>query len=312
MEHTCNDSVEDTSNCSAEAIGDVITPTAYALSFKAALLAIFLALVWGGLTPAIKITLEGIPPLMMAGMRFSISIVAIALWCWLHKLPMQLPTPLALCIVPLGIIFAVQIILLNLGTCWTSAARAGVFINTYPLFTALFAHFALPNDRLNLQKVIGLLLAFGGAVLMFIERCNAGNVRGDALVLLSAALVGVITIYSKYLLTQIDAYRLMLHQMLIGVILFFLAGSVFERGFAYHFNLRVVTALLYQGIAVGGFAFLTWVILLQRYAPSKLTAFAFTTPAFSILLSWALCGDALTQWLIVGTAMVGVGIALVN
>ena len=45
---------------------------------------------------------------------------------------------------------------------YTSVARASIIFYSMPVWLALVAHFVLPNERLNLSRLIGLILAMIG------------------------------------------------------------------------------------------------------------------------------------------------------
>ena len=74
----------------------------------------------------------------------------------------------------------------------------------------------------------------------------------------------------------------------------------------------VVAAVLYQGLVVAAFCFVTWTNLLRRYSASKMTAFHFTTPIFGVLLSRLILGENILPGLAAGVALVAIGIYVVS
>ena len=67
----------------------------------------------------------------------------------------------------LGLLFAVQIGLMNVGIARTSAAHAAVLLNLYAVHTVVLAHFLIPGDRLTAPKLGGIVVAYVGIVLLF-------------------------------------------------------------------------------------------------------------------------------------------------
>jgi drug/metabolite transporter (DMT)-like permease len=214
----------------------------------------------------------------------------------------------------LGGIFVVQISLLNFGVTLTLAARSTVFISTAPLFVALFAHFLIPGDRLYPLKVLGMILSFSGIVLIFGESFALGKIQyipGDLVVLLSAVLLAWRLLYIKRLTQRIHPSKVLLWQTILGVPAFFALSFMFE-GISYHFDWKIITAILYQGLVVAGFCFIVHTTLMRRYAASGITAFGFFSPVSGVILSNLLLGEPITIGLIVSVILVASGVTIVN
>ncbi|HEX29509.1 TPA: DMT family transporter [Candidatus Poribacteria bacterium] len=285
------------------------------LDLKAISLIMLLSLFWGGNSPAMKIALRDMQPFILAGLRFTLA--AAAVWGWaiyrgisLSLRPSELP-PLII----LALCFAAQISTFNLGTHLSLASRASLLINTHPFFVALMAHFFIPSDRLNFRKVMGLLVAFSGVALIFRDSIVSGgrsHLLGDLTLVLSAFILGVQTVYTKRVVQDMPPVKLLAWQMSFALIPFYLMSFLFEDPTRWKVSESVVGMLIYQGILVGFFCFITWTTLLRRYSASKIAAFLFATPIFGVALSWLILGDKLTIWLGAGTALVAAGIYIVN
>lgn len=285
------------------------------MAAQPALLTLFLCALWGGVGPTLKLALEGVPPLAIAGWRFLIGLACILLWCRLNRIEWRLPRVYQRPIIGFAALFVLQISLLNLGTQFTSSNHSVVFLNTHPLFVALLAHFLIPNDRLSWRKVGGLMLALAGICVIFLENGPAPGgsaLLGDVLVLMSGLLLGVIQIYSKFLVRQVAPVQIVVWEMVYGVPIFFLMSFFWERNVRYDLTPAVVGGVLYQGAIVAAFCFVTWTYLLKRYAASRLSAFQFTTPIFGVILSWLILGETASARFLVGVALVAVGIYLVS
>jgi drug/metabolite transporter (DMT)-like permease len=289
-------------------------PETHAIPARAALFTVFLCMLWGGLAPALKISLTGIPPLGSAGVRFLAAWLALVVWCRVRKIALMPHgrewAPLGI----MGLVFAVQISLLNAGTQRTSAGHASVFLSTNPVFVAALSHFFLKGDRLTVPKLLGLVAALAGVWVIFSDGWAAGgsgHLGGDLIVLLSGFLVGCLVVYTKHLVDATGVHKIIVWQMTVSVPLFFLVGGLTE-GLSYHFTLPVTLAMAYQSLCLSAFAFVAWTSLLKRFPASKLSAFSFSTPVFGILLSALLLSEPISRRLALGTGLVGVGIYLAN
>ena len=276
---------------------------------------LLLAALWGGNVVAIKIGLRGIPPLAAAGLRFGIALPLIALWARVRNVSLKPRAGEMPSLLILGLVFTAQITVLNWGTRLTLAGRATVILHTYPVIVAFLAHFMIPGDRLNWTRLVGVILAFAGIVAVFWEKLaigTGGTVPGDLLCLGSGFLLGLMNVLLKRYVQTIEESRLLVWQMIIGVPLFFALHALFDRGSSFNFTPDVITALIYQGVIVGVFCFLTWLSILKRHSPSRLTVLFFTAPLWGLLASYLLLGEGISIGLAVGGGMVALGIFLVN
>lgn len=277
-------------------------------------LVLLLALFWGANTVFLKISLRDIPPLAAAGFRFSIGMLVILFWAASHRIQLMPQKGEFLSLLFLSAIFTMQIGLFNLGTKFTYASHATILINTHPFFTAAMAHFFILADELNIRKTLGLIVAFSGVLIIFRGNLDLqlSYLLGDLLVLISGFLLGSLNVLTKRLVQYINSYRLLVWEMLLSLPIFFGLSFVFEDIDNYHFTYPALSAILYQGLVVGGFCFVAWTLILKRHSPSKLSVLFFATPLFGVLLSVIFLHEPITWNLAFGAAFVAAGIYIVN
>lgn len=290
-------------------------PVDQPIGLRAGVWAVMAALLWGGNAVFIKMGLQGMPPIAMAGARFAIGGLTVAAGALAAGVSLRGLAGNWRGLGVLELVFISQILLLNIGTLWTTASRAAVLINTYPFFTALFAHFLLPADRLSRVKVLGLLCAFAGVILLFAESLvllDTTYLLGDVLVLGSGMFLGLRQVVLKRLVRGIHPYQVLFWQATLSLPIFGVLSLIWEGEAVYHFSLPVIGALLYQGVVVAGLCFIVWVSLLRRHSASRLGVYGFATPPAGVLLSALLLNEAISPALWVSMALVAVGIAIVN
>lgn len=277
-------------------------------------LSLLLAFLWGGNSLAIKIGLQDFPPMALAFLRFVIGLVVIGGWALYRGVSLRLRPGELLRLLLLTLIFILQIICLNTGTVYTTASRSTIFINVYPFFTALFAHFWIPGERLSVTKTLGILVAFSGVFLTVAPNLGEGetSVLGDVLVLVSGGFLGLRVVVTKLLIQSIHPYRLLAWLLTLSLPFYLGMSVLMERGAPMQLTLVGVAALLYQGGVVAGFCFLAWTAVLERYSASKLVVLFFATPLSGVLFSHLILGDELTLSLLGGSVLVAGGIYLVN
>ncbi|MDE0085882.1 MAG: DMT family transporter [Candidatus Poribacteria bacterium] len=277
-------------------------------------LSLLLAFLWGGNSPAIKVGLEDLPPMALAFFRFVIGLVVVGGWALYRRIPLGLNRGEFSRLLLLTVIFISQIIVLNTGTMFTTASRSTIFVNVYPFFTALFAHFWIPGERLSVTKTLGIIIAFSGVFVTVAPDLGNGetNILGDLLVLASGCFLGLRVVVTKLLVQSIHPYRLLVWYLGLSLPAYAVLSFLFERGGTFQLTFASSAALLYQGGVIAGFCFLAWTAILERYSASKLVVLFFVTPLSGVLFSHLFLGDELTFSLLAGAVLVAAGIYLVN
>ena len=284
------------------------------LDARGAALSLLLAALWGANPVAIKLGLADMPPLRLALMRFVLSGVVIFAYAMLTGRYDVLvirpgePKP----IWSLGLLFVVQVALMNFGLERTTAAHGVIVLNSYAVHTVVFAHFLIPGDRLTLSKLAGVLIAYSGVVLLFARSfsLSSSTLAGDLIVALSALFLGERIVYIARAVQRLDPVRLMLYQSIIGSAGFFLIGFPTEGDRPTHWTTGLVLSIVFQGAVIGGFNFLLNAKLLQIYRPSALATMALTTPIWGVLVAAAIGREGLAPELLLSTLLVVAGIAL--
>ena len=80
---------------------------------KIIIFVVLLALLWGGNSVSIKIGLQGVPPLALAGFRFLLGLLAVGGWSISQGVQVVLNPREFLPLIYLSVIFLLQIISLN-------------------------------------------------------------------------------------------------------------------------------------------------------------------------------------------------------
>lgn len=262
---------------------------------------------------AIKLGLLDAPPLRLAWLRFLLGGLVIALWAWLtgRLTGVTIARSERWPLLVLGLIFTAQIGLMNVGTSLTSAAHGSIVLNLYAVHTVVLAHFLIPGDRLTVRRLAGVLVAYGGIVLLFVgDRASEGaSLLGDALVFLSAFLLAERQVYLARAVQRLDPVTLLLAQATVGTALLSALSALGEPE-PTRWTLRLGLSLVYQGALIAGFCFVINLWLLKRYRPSALAALFLTQPIFGVLVAALVAGDPLTVQLLAACLAVAVGIGL--
>ena len=268
---------------------------------------------WGGNAVAVKFATPELPPFGVALFRFIMSLPILAVVCRFSGQPLWIDRRYGWMAIGHGFLTAIQIGTFNLGTSLSAAGRSSIFINIHPLIVAPLAWMIL-GETLGGIGISGLVSAAVGVGLVLSTSFGKtdGFLGGDMIVIGSGIVFAVQTILQKKTFPYIAPATLLFNQSLIAIPLFAAYSGIFEGFHTYRFTWTVVAALVYQGVAVSGFCFSVWLLLLRRYPAAQLATIAFVTPMFGVALGRWLNHDALSWQLIVGGLLVGFGIFLTS
>jgi drug/metabolite transporter (DMT)-like permease len=284
----------------------------WSIPARAVLAALAIHTLWGGNPVAVKLGLQAFPPLTSGLLRFALGGACVAAWARYARIPLvptraEWPGLLAV-----GVLFTLQIALMNYGFAATSAVNGSVLIATNPLFGVLFAHLLVPGDRLRPRRTLGALVAFCGVALVLTRGTAPGATgHGDWIVLASACLLGLRLALSGRLLKRVNEARLAFWQMIVSLPLF-AAGALATETISFErIGAVPVAGILYQGVVVAGLAFTVNFALIRRYTPSVMISFNFIAPVAGVLLGMAILGEHPTGGLLGGMLLVASGLVLI-
>ncbi|HET8575593.1 MAG TPA: DMT family transporter [Methylomirabilota bacterium] len=291
-------------------------PPLRSLDLKGAIIALTLAALWGANPVAVKIGLADVPPLRLAWMRFVLGGLTVLVYAWWTRRlgTLRIRPGEGRPLLSLGLLFAVQIGLMNIGISRTTAAHGALLLNSYAIHTVVLSHYMIPGDRLTPSKVGGILVAYAGIVLLFAREFTfeAGTWAGDLIVSASALLLGERIVYTAKTVQRLEPIQMLVYQSLIGSACFFLISLWWEADIPTRYTIPLALSLLYQGCVVAGFNFVVNMYLLKIYRPSALAATQLTTPIFGVIVAAVVAGDQLTPILVLSSLMVAAGIGLTS
>jgi drug/metabolite transporter (DMT)-like permease len=211
------------------------------------------------------------------------------------------------------LLFALEFVFIFVGIDHTTVSRMVVFLYTAPCFTVLGLHLFVPGERMGWKQAAGVLLAFAGLVLAFVDRASGGTLLGDAFGVLAALFWAATTVLIRATaLAKVTATKVLLYQLVVSAaVMFPLSWLVGERGIT-SLSVPTLWAMAYQIVMVAFVSYLAWFWLLTRYLAGRLLVFSFLTPLFGVWFGMLLLGDQPSLHFFVAAGMVVGGIVLVN
>src|ERR1700730_383736 len=137
-------------------ITDTIAPPAVRpLSAAAVAIMLLLCFSWGFNQVAVKLALPDIPPRTRAAIRSVGALIVVLIGVRLRGLDIFKRDGTLVPGIGLGILFALEFVMINIGLTLTTATRAIIFLYTAPFFVALGAT-TLLGESLSTQQWVGM------------------------------------------------------------------------------------------------------------------------------------------------------------
>jgi drug/metabolite transporter (DMT)-like permease len=287
------------------------------LQWQPIVVLLVIAMIWGSNLAFVKLAIRDITPLFMAAARSLVAATCLCIWMKVKGLALFPSGIIIFHGIVAGLLFGMEFGLIFVGLKYTLASRGSVILYVAPFVAAIGAHFFLIDDRFNLWKGLGLIMAFGGLVVLFLKNIGTFSFQalpGDILFLLAGAAWGATTVYiKKYLAQRAEPLQILFFQLFFSAPFLFVLSLTFEDTVITGFSLLTALSLFYQSIIVAFLSYLAWFVLVSRYPVSLLHAFSFFTPVFGVIFSGILIlGETVSTNLIVALIMVSLGMVLVN
>lgn len=282
------------------------------MDIRAIGMGLLFALIWSSAFTSARIIVADASPLMISSLRFAIAgtigvIIARALGQSWHLTPAQWRAT---------IIFGLCQNALYLGLNFTAmttieASLASIIASTMPLIVALLG-WAAKGEKLSPMGTIGLIVGFGGVLLIMAGRLSNGvDLFGVLLCVIGALALAIATLAVRNASSGGNVIMIVGLQMYVGAITLFFASLIFET-WTVNWNPKMLTAFIYTILAPGLFATWIWFALVARIGAVKAATFHFLNPFFGVAIAAMILGEKLGFWDIVGVAVICAGILAVQ
>ncbi len=274
-----------------------------------------LVLIWGTTWAAIRVSLQGIPPLKGVVIRFAIAAVLLLALAPILKVQLgKQPRERWLWVLNGALTFTLSYGLVYWAEQWVPSGLAAVLFATFPLFVTVLAHFALPHEPFRSGSLIGVLLGFVGVAVLFSEDFQK---LGGPKVAFASALLLIGPFVSAVANVAVKKWGGGIHPLSISAVPMAL-GSLFMVPFAWGMETgRPVTwgtgpvlALLYLAVAGSAVAFTLYYWLLRRLPATSLSLINYATPVVAVAVGTLLLDEPFTLRILLGAALVVAGVAV--
>lgn len=271
--------------------------------------------VWGTSYIATKVMVTDEPPLVAAGLRFTIAgLLLTAFSCFRYGRPNLSRRELRHILVMafLAVLFsnACHVIAMQYVQSNTAA-----FLNATPaLWIAWLGTFGAKRRPLSGAQQAGLLVGLAGVLLILSPKggFQAAGFAWQLLILLGCLAWSLATIYHRNAATANPPLMFVALQMLAGGLGLLALAPVAGESFALDWTPRAIVAFMYLTLASSCLAYAAYAWLTVHTKPVVVGSYGYVCPAVAAIAGWLLLGETLTGVQIAGMAVILAGIALVT
>jgi len=269
-------------------------------------MAVAVPLIWGMGIVFAKAAINHFPPILLMAFRF---LLTAAVLVWFVRPPWHL----------MGEIFwialvsaAIQYSLTFTGLAGLDASTAALVVQAEVPFGALLAWIVF-KDRLGWRRAFGMLVAFVGIAIIAGRPQLAGSTQSVALVLAGAFSWAVGQVMVKRL-GHVGGFTLIAWVAVVATPQLFIASWIFEEG-----QLDAIKSagplvwgvVAYLGLVMTAAGYAMWYRLLGFYDVTQVMPFLLLIPVAGVVGGVVVLGESLTAALLLGGAIVIVGVACI-
>ncbi|MCZ6721320.1 MAG: EamA family transporter [Alphaproteobacteria bacterium] len=269
-------------------------------------LAVLTMALWGFNFVAMKVSVEQIPPVFTAGLRF---VVVALLLIWFVRMPRGRMKAVLAIAFTMGVL---QFPLAFYALRFIDAKTAALLIQLEVPFLVILGVFVL-KERIDWRSIVGIAVAFAGVAIMTSEPKVFANLFAVALMIVAGIVWAVANIQIK-LLEEVEPLTLIAWIAAFSVPPLFLISFVLEDGqidALVTADWRAYGSILYLAVASSIVAYGLWYRLLRRHPVQRVVPFMLLIPVFAVISSILLLGESLSWIEASGGALTIGGVAVI-
>lgn len=208
---------------------------------------------------------------------------------------------------------APNFLLVYWASLWINSGLISVLFSLTPFVTALLSYFWLGKNIFTLQRVIALLIAVAGLMVIFSNQLAMTDnfaIYGIVAMLMSIICFAISSTWLQKMGATVPVLHTTTGGLCFSVPPLALCWWLFDGGLPFDVSWRGGFSLLYLSIVGSLIGFYLFYFLLHRISATVVTTVGMISPIFALMLGLAFAGEEMTAKLLIGAAMVLCGLAL--
>jgi len=273
-----------------------------------------LALIWSSAFFNIKIATYSYGPVTIAFLRTFFGAIPVIGLCLVKKIKIEAFSKDWYWFAIIGIInLVIPFFLIAYGVQKVQSNLAAILMASTPLSATVLAHFFTDNEKINLIKILGVLIGFSGIVFLFSDNIliNENNFLSALIIFFASTFYvigGILTLkVSNKKNENVTA------SILIWATIFLIPVTAFvEKPWDLNPSIDSTISIIYLGIVATGLAWLLRFRILKNNGLVFQAQVAYLIPIFGIILSYIFLKEIITPKVLVSVAAIIIGIYLVK
>ena len=286
------------------------------MSERGRIVAVFvlLTLIWGTTWAAIRVALEGIPPLAAVSARFTIAGLALLVWARFRGVRLEAGArERRVWIVNALLSFVGSYGLVYWAEQTLPSGLTAIFFATFPLWVAILRRWFVPGEKRSRYELLGVALGFAGTAVLFSEdldgRIGAGALAAAIAMLVAPFFSAVASLSTKRWGSGMPPESIAAVSMLLGGLALAPVAAIVERDRVWSTAPGPWLATLYLAICGSAVTFPLYFWLLARRSTVTAALISYTAPVLAVAIGVAFLDEPITLRLLVGAAGVLAGVA---
>lgn len=272
------------------------------------LLALVVVAIWGFNFVVIKLSVEAMPPILAAALRF----LAVALPAVFFVKPPKAPAWL---VIAYGLAFGFALYaFLNLSIAWGMPAGLSSLVLQVQAFFTMIIAFLILGERPNRFQILGAGVAFFGIVIIATERLAGTELLPLSFTVLGALAWGVANVLTR-MAGRVNPLSLTVWGSLAAPLPLLGLSFLTEGGEAIAEAITsfswsdagLIAFLAYPSSTLGG---VIWAWLLMRHPASVVAPFTLLVPVTGLVSAYVVLGEVITSIEVLGALFVIAGLAV--
>jgi|TARA_Y100001970_G_C14211321_1_gene847116 drug/metabolite transporter (DMT)-like permease len=273
-----------------------------------------LSLIWASAFFNIKIATYSFGPITIAFFRILFGAIPVVLLCLLKNIKIEAFSKDWLWFASIGIInLVIPFFLIAYGVQKVQSNLAAVLMASTPVSATLLAHFFTKNEKINFTKIMGVLIAFLGIIILFSDDILIDNENFFyALMILFGSTFYVIGGLLTLRISKKKNENVTASILIWGAIIVFPVTMIVEQPWNVNPRMDSVISLIYLGIFPTGVAWLLRFRILKKNGLVFQAQVAYLIPIFGVILGYIFLNEIITTKILIALVAVIIGFYFVR
>ena len=273
-----------------------------------------LSLIWASAFFNIKIATYSYGPITIAFLRIFFGAIPVILLCIYQKIKIEAFSKDWKWFAAIGFLnLVVPFFLIAYGVQKVQSNLAAILMSSTPISATILAHIYTDKEKINIFKILGILLGFSGILYLFSDNLliTKENIFSALMILLGSTFYvigGILTLKISHKKNENVTASILIW----GTIIIFPISIFFEQPWNLTPRLDSTLSLIYLGIFPTGVAWLLRFMILKNNGLVFQSQVAYLIPIFGVILGYIFLQEIVTSKVIFALIAVVLGIYFVK